>query len=130
MRILTFTDLPLSHIHSKMSSRPGSSSGNDDRPEEDRPSTWSTAPASRLGAFFENPRVDYHASSNPNAERYYALDLSRGIIETTESGACEYAADSFPILDGFGNRVTLYDGELVAARRRHAKEDTEKAFFH
>jgi hypothetical protein len=115
-----------------MSSRPGSSSGDGSgyRPEDDQSSTISTAPAGRPGSSFNNPLVDYHASSNPTAERYYVLDLSRDIIETTELGAREYRADGFPVLDGYGNQVTLFDGELVTFRQRHGDETTEKAFYH
>jgi hypothetical protein len=114
-----------------MSSRPGSSSGSGSgcNPEEDRPSTWSTAPAGRPGASFENPLVDSYVSANPTAEQFYVLDCSQGIIQTTAFGAREYRGMGLAVLDGYGNRVTDFDAELVAVLQRYAEDDQENAFF-
>jgi hypothetical protein len=114
-----------------MSSRPGSSSGSGScyNLEEDRLSTWSIAPAGRSGASFENPLVDSYVSANLNAEQFYVLDRSQGIIQTTAAGAREYRGLGFPVFDGYGNRVTDFDDELVAVLQRYAEDDQENAYF-
>jgi hypothetical protein len=106
-----------------------SGSGSGYNAEGDRPSTWSTAPAGRPGASFENPLVDSYVSANPNAEQLYILDLSQGIIQTTVVGAREYRSIGLAVLDGYGNRVTDFDDELVATLQRYAEDDAENAYF-
>lgn len=73
-------------------------------------STWLDAPTNSPGTSFENPLVDFHAQCDPAARRYYILDPTRGVIQTTNAGVPEYPAETFAILNSSGLRMQIMPG--------------------
>lgn len=66
---------------------------------------------------------------NPTAEQFYVLDRAQGFIQVIAREAQDYREMGFPILDGYGNRVTDFDAAHQAAIVRHAEPDQAAAFY-
>ena len=79
--------------------------------------TWLDAPANSPGTSFENPLVDFHAQRDLTATRYYILDPTRGVIQTTNAGALEYAAKTFAILHSSGTRMRVMNGDSLCCMK-------------
>jgi hypothetical protein len=81
------------------------------------------------GSSIQNPLRSAGVRAHPNAEQFYVLDRAQGVLQVVAREAQDYREIGYPVFDGFGNRVTQFDGAHRAAVARHAEADQADAFY-
>lgn len=91
--------------------------------------TFSTANPNQAGATIQNPLLSIGVQIKPTAEQFYVLDRAQGFIQVIAREAQDYREMGFPILDGYGNRVTDFDAAHQAAVAQYTEPDQAASFY-